>query len=203
MGRSAHPPEFGAVDYRATVWVNDIVVAWHEGGHTPFSCDITGALLPSGNVLVVRAEDPPTDRYIPRGKQHWEAAPTSIFYARTTGIWQTVWLEPVAIGHLETVRITSGVDGNVSVSAKIASPGQAQYLQISILEEGILASAMSLADGPRAVVSAHISDPKLWSPDTPQLYDICIELHGPEDFWTPWTAISGFVPSAHRMGRCC
>ena len=66
---------FGAVDYRATVWVNDIVVAWHEGGHTPFSCDITGALLPSGNVLVVRAEDPPTDRYIPRGKQHWEAAP--------------------------------------------------------------------------------------------------------------------------------
>ena len=172
---------FGAVDYRATVWVNDIVVAWHEGGHTPFSCDITGALLPSGNVLVVRAEDPPTDRYIPRGKQHWEAAPTSIFYARTTGIWQTVWLEPVAISHLETVRITSGVDGNVSVSAKIASPGQAQYLQISILQEGrTLASAMSLADGPRAVVSAHISDPKLWSPDTPQLYDICIELHGPE-----------------------
>jgi beta-galactosidase/beta-glucuronidase len=172
---------FGAVDYRATVWVNRIVVAWHEGGHTPFSCDITGALLPNGNVLVVRAQDPPTDRYIPRGKQHWEAAPTSIFYARTTGIWQTVWLEPVAISHLETVRITSGVDGNVSVSAKIASPGHAKYVNISIHEEGrTLASAMSLADGPRAVVSAHIAEPKLWSPDTPHLYDMRIELHGPE-----------------------
>ena len=74
-------------------------------------------------MLVVRAEDPPTDRYIPRGKQHWEAAPASIFYARTTGIWQTVWLEPVSISHLESMRITSDVDGTVSVSAKIASPG--------------------------------------------------------------------------------
>jgi beta-galactosidase/beta-glucuronidase len=172
---------FGAVDYRATVWVNGIVVAWHEGGHTPFSCDITGALRPSGNLLVVRAEDPPTDRYIPRGKQHWEAAPTSIFYARTTGIWQTVWLEPVAISHLETVRITSNVDGNVSVSAKIASPGYAQYVNISIHEEGrTLASAMSLADGPRAVVSAQFAEPKLWSPDGPHLYGMRIELHGPE-----------------------
>jgi len=172
---------FGAVDYRATVWVNGIVVASHEGGHSPFSCDITGALLPVGNVLVVRAEDPPTDRYIPRGKQHWEAAPASIFYARTTGIWQTVWLEPVALSHLESVRITSTIEGFVSVSAKIASPGQSQCVNLSIHEQGrTLASAMSLADGPGAVVSAHISSPKLWSPDFPHLYSARIELHGPD-----------------------
>jgi beta-galactosidase/beta-glucuronidase len=171
---------FGAVDYRATVWVNGIIVAWHEGGHTPFSTDITGALREDGNVLIVRAEDPPTDRYIPRGKQHWEATPASIFYARTTGIWQTVWLEPVAFSHLESVRITTSLEGVVSISAKITAPGPSQYVSIAIQAQGrTLASAMSLADGPGALVSAHISDPKLWSPDNPHLYDLRLELHGP------------------------
>ena len=172
---------FGAVDYRATVWVNGIVVAWHEGGHTPFSCDITGALRPTENVLVVRAEDPATDRYIPRGKQHWEERPVSIFYARTTGIWQTVWMEPVNASHLENARITSNLDGTISVSVKIAAPAPAQYLTIAITEGArTLASAMSLAEGPRAKVSAQVAEPRLWSPDDPHLYGLKIELHGPE-----------------------
>ena len=141
---------FGAVDYRATVWVNGIVVAWHEGGHTPFSCDITGALRRKGNMVVVRAEDPPTDRYIPRGKQHWEETPASIFYARTTGIWQTVWLEPVSVSHLQSVRITSTIEGSVTVSAKIVCPAHSQFVTISVTDQGrTVASAMSLADGPR------------------------------------------------------
>lgn len=170
----------GAVDYIATVWVNGIVVAMHEGGHTPFSCDITGALRKSGNVLVVRAEDPPTDRYIPRGKQHWESTPASIFYARTTGIWQTVWLEPVPFSHLENLRITSGLDGSVAVSARIVSPGLAQCVEIAIYDQGAkVASAMSLADGPRALVTAQINNPVLWSPGNPHLYDLRVELHGP------------------------
>lgn len=172
---------FGAVDYRAMVWVNGVVVAWHEGGHTPFSCDVTGALLPGGNLIVVRAEDPPTDRYIPRGKQHWEEKPASIFYARTTGIWQTVWLEPVSTSHLESVRITSTIEGTVFASAKISSPHQSQSVSITIIDEGrTLASAMSLADGPVAAVSAQVPDPKLWTPETPHLYNLRIELHGPE-----------------------
>ena len=173
---------FGAVDYRATVWVNGIVVASHEGGHTPFSCDITGALRGAGNIVVVRAEDPPTDRYIPRGKQHWEAKAVSIFYARTTGIWQTVWLEPVPSSHLESVRITSNTEGIVSFSAKIADPAPSQFVRIEIHDgEGrTLASSMSLADGPRALASAYLSEPKLWSPDFPYLYSVRIELHGPD-----------------------
>jgi beta-galactosidase/beta-glucuronidase len=172
---------FGAVDYRSTVWVNGIVVATHEGGHTPFSSDITGALRPEGNILVVRAEDPPTDRYIPRGKQHWEVSPASIFYARTTGIWQTVWLEPVSLSHLETVRITSAIDGSVSFAVKVANPGQSQFVTIAIQDHGrMLASAMSLADGPFTQLSAHILDPKLWSPDRPHLYGVRIELNGPD-----------------------
>ena len=173
---------FGAVDYRATVWVNGIVVASHEGGHTPFSCDITGALRAEGNIVVLRAEDPPTDRYIPRGKQHWEAKAVSIFYARTTGIWQTVWLEPVPASYLESVRITSNTEGIVSFSAKIAGPASSQSVRIEIHDgEGrTLASSMSLADGPRALASAYLSEPKLWSPDFPYLYGVRIELHGPD-----------------------
>lgn len=171
---------FGAVDYRATVWVNGTVVAWHEGGHTPFSCDITSALSPDQNIVVVRAEDPPTDRYIPRGKQHWEPQPASIFYARTTGIWQTVWLEPVSASHMESIRITPAMDGVVSVSTKIGEPGPAQFVTMSILDETRgLASAMSLADGPTAAISAQVLEPKLWSPDQPHLYILHLELHGP------------------------
>jgi beta-galactosidase/beta-glucuronidase len=173
---------FGAVDYRTTVWVNGIVVASHEGGHTPFSCDITGALRPEDNVVVVRAEDPPTDRYIPRGKQHWEAKAVSIFYARTTGIWQTVWLEPVPASYLESVRITSNTEGIVSFSAKIACPAPSQSVRIEIHDgDGrTLASSMSLADGPRALASAYLSEPRLWSPGSPYLYGVRIELHGPD-----------------------
>ena len=170
---------FGAVDYRTMVWVNGIVVTTHEGGHTPFSCDISGELRPGDNILTVRAEDPPTDRYIPRGKQHWEAAPVSIFYARTTGIWQTVWLEPVMPNHLESVRITSTVDGEVSFSVKIRGTSPGLYVTLSIRDGSrTLATATSLADGPDALLSARIATPKLWSPDRPFLYDVRIELNG-------------------------
>jgi len=170
---------FGAVDYRATAWVNGILAGTHEGGHTPFCCDVTGALRDGDNVLVVRAQDPPTDRYIPRGKQHWEEKPASIFYARTTGIWQTVWLEPVAASHLERVRITPAVDGSVLFEARITNPAPYQYVTVAISSEGrTLATGMSLAEGPRATVAATIAEPRLWSPDDPFLYDVRFELHG-------------------------
>jgi beta-galactosidase/beta-glucuronidase len=172
---------FGAVDYKATVWVNGTVVAWHEGGHTPFHCDISGQLQPGVNVLVVRAEDPPQDRYIPRGKQHWEEEPASIFYARTTGIWQTVWLEPVSESHLEHVRITPELDGTVTFAARISGAAHGQHVSVSIRFAGAqVAGGTSLADGPRAQVAARICGPKLWSPDEPNLYEATVELHGPE-----------------------
>ena len=88
---------FGAVDYRATVWANGVVVGEHEGGHTPFTCDLTDARAATSDeaVVVVRAEDQPTDVGQPRGKQDWQAEPHDIWYHRTTGIWQPVWLEQV------------------------------------------------------------------------------------------------------------
>ncbi|MCU1338282.1 MAG: uidA 2 [Bryobacterales bacterium] len=171
---------FGAVDYRATVWVNGVVVASHEGGHTPFHCEITGEVKQGENTLVVRAEDPPEDRYIPRGKQHWEAEAVGIFYARTTGIWQTVWLEPVPTHYLESVRITPRIDGSVSFAAKVRPSGESLFINVTVFRNGrAVASGMGLADGPRASAGIQIAEPKLWSPDRPNLYDVHIELHGP------------------------
>ncbi|MDQ3440290.1 MAG: glycoside hydrolase family 2, partial [Planctomycetota bacterium] len=81
---------FGAVDHIATVWVNDQLVATHEGGYTPFSADVTDALNGRGKqTVVVRAYDDPQDLSKPRGKQDWRLEPHSIWYPRTTGIWQT------------------------------------------------------------------------------------------------------------------
>jgi beta-galactosidase/beta-glucuronidase len=101
---------FGAVDYRATVWVDGTQVAFHEGGHTPFSADATPALAEEENVLVVRAGDPSRDATIPRGKQYWKERSEGIFYTRTTGIWQTVWLEPVGRRRFDSLRLTPDVD---------------------------------------------------------------------------------------------
>ena len=87
----------GAVDYRASVWIDGRLVGEHEGGHVPFALDITRALPSDGEdaLLVVRAEDRPLDAGQPRGKQDWQSEPHDIWYSRTTGIWQSVWLEAV------------------------------------------------------------------------------------------------------------
>jgi hypothetical protein len=102
---------FGAVDYSARVWVDGVHVGAHEGGHTPFSCDLTDALAPDReeHVVVVRAEDPPTDVAQPRGKQDWRPEPHGIWYHRTTGIWQPVWLERVPATHIVEVQWTPDI----------------------------------------------------------------------------------------------
>ncbi len=95
---------FGAVDYEATVWVNGQMVGRHEGGHTPFNFDVTHALVPGANAVTLRVWDPSTDRAIPRGKQYWRPKSESIFYTRTTGIWQPVWIEAVAPVHVTRLQ---------------------------------------------------------------------------------------------------
>ena len=102
---------FGAVDYFAKVWINGSLVATHEGGHTPFSADITDQLDNSGRqTLTVYAFDDPHDLTKPRGKQDWQLEPHAIWYPRTTGIWQTVWLERVAPTYIGKIRWTPHVE---------------------------------------------------------------------------------------------
>ena len=101
---------FGAIDYRAVVWVNDVLVGSRQGGYTPFSFDITPFMTgKSRPTVVVCVEDDPHDLAKPRGKQDWQLEPHSIWYPRTTGIWQTVWMERVPATWLSAVRWRSSL----------------------------------------------------------------------------------------------
>lgn len=102
---------FGAVDYKASVWVNGRLAVEHTGGQTPFFAEISALLVPGETqVIVVRAEDEPRDLQQPRGKQYWEEKPGYIWYHRTTGIWQPVWLEPIPQVAIAELRWTPDVD---------------------------------------------------------------------------------------------
>lgn len=168
---------FGAVDYRATVWINGSYAGEHEGGHTPFRFDITSFIKPGENTVTVRVEDPPADRYIPRGKQHWQKKPESIFYNRTSGIWQTVWLEPVGESYLDRVRVEANQDGVVTFDARILHATAEMQFIATIRHEGeFIATSMAQIAGSQASGAASIRDPLWWSPDSPNLYEITFEL---------------------------
>ena len=112
---------FGAVDYSARVWVNERLAITHEGGHTPFWADITNLLDKSAKQTVtVYVEDDPHDLSKPRGKQDWQLEPHSIWYPRTTGIWQTVWLERLARTYIEKIRWTPHIESRMRCSSKRA-----------------------------------------------------------------------------------
>lgn len=166
---------FGAVDWRADVWVNDVKVGSHCGGYTPFSFDITGALnLKKSNKIVVKVWDPTDKGPQPRGKQ--VAKPNSIWYTPVSGIWQTVWLEPVAEKHIENLRIIPDIDLNVlSVKADLSTASVSDIVEVKVYDEGkLVASAKSLASEPVEV--AMPKEVKLWSPNDPFLYDLKVTL---------------------------
>ncbi len=174
---------FGAVDYRAWVWVNGSLVVFHEGGHTSFQAEITHALHEGENEIVVRVEDISTDRGHPRGKQYWERYSKGIFYTRTTGIWQTVWIEPVGQTWLERAKITPDIDsGAVTVDyiADGVAPGQQIEIEVSFAGQVVAKDASALArSGSRAIVLDDFVRDKagrLWSPEQPNLYDIAFRI---------------------------
>jgi beta-galactosidase/beta-glucuronidase len=168
---------FGAVDYQAMVWVNGKLAGSHEGGSTPFWFDVTPLLKASGNTVTLRAFDPPADRSIPRGKQYWEPKSRGIFYTRTSGVWQTVWMEAVSPTFLELVRITPTTDGAVRFDATVNNPQPDVELRAIVsFDKRRVAEAMSEATRERATAGAIISDPTLWTPEAPRLYDVVFEL---------------------------
>jgi hypothetical protein len=179
---------FGAVDYHARVWVNDIPVAEHEGGHTPFSADVTFALRAEGPQRVtVWAEDDPQDLEKPRGKQDWRLHPHSIWYPRTTGIWQTVWLESVPSTYIASLRWTPSVERWEIALSAFAAGDITGDLRIAIR---LGCGPRVLADDSYAVIGGEVhrrmslSDPGiddyrnelLWSPETPTLLEAEIRL---------------------------
>ena len=189
---------FGAVDWKCDVWVNDIKVGGHTGGYTPFSLNITSALKAKGeNTVTVRVFDPSDRGYQPRGKQ--VERPDGIWYTPVTGIWQTVWLEPVAKRHIESLRTLPNIDrGTVTVNVNAASP-EGTVNEVKVLDGGkVVATAKSVAGEPVQIVMPEGF--KLWSPDEPNIYDMEITLYAPDgkvaDKVKSYTAMRKF--STHR-----
>ncbi|MGQ8338716.1 glycoside hydrolase family 2 protein [Sunxiuqinia sp. A32] len=165
---------FGAVDWKSDIWINDIKVGSHKGGYSPFSFDVTPFLTKSGDQkLVVKVWDPTEKGYQPRGKQ--TSRPEGIWYTPVTGIWQTVWMEPVAEKHIKAVRSTADID-NSKVSIELVSCGT-DYKDLYEVEVFDGTTKIATAKGSATqTVDISIPDAKLWDTDNPFLYDIKVSL---------------------------
>jgi len=165
---------FGAVDFAATIWVNGAVVGSHKGGFDTFGFDITDYLKPGRNELVVQVADPTSAGTQPRGKQILD--PSGIWYTAVSGIWQTVWLEPVPKLHIDDVRATPDIDRGV-VDVAVALSGWANdtdAVKLTASAGGkVIASTITRANR-RATLA--VPNARLWSPDDPYLYDLKAEL---------------------------
>ena len=164
---------FGAVDWRAEVFVNDIKIGMHEGGYTPFSFDITPYLKDGVQKLTVKIWDPTDDGPQPRGKQ--VNKPGGIWYTPVTGIWQTVWLEPVNATSIVDIRTNPNIDDN-TLSVQVATRGSSygDLIEINVLDGANVINTVKVAAGQEAVIT--VPSPKLWSPESPFLYDMEVAL---------------------------
>ena len=165
---------FGAVDWKAEVWVNDVKVGEHTGGFTPFYFDITSVLNKGNNDLVVKVWDPSDRGEQPRGKQI--ANPHGIWYTPVTGIWQTVWLEPVATQYITNLKTTPDIDNN-SVKVEVAAnTTSADKVEVKVFDgKNLVAKGAALNGVP--VELAMPANTKLWSPDSPFLYNMEVTLY--------------------------
>lgn len=195
---------FGAVDHAATIWVDGRLAGEHCGGYTPFRFDVTELVAPSAAAfeLVVRAEDDPQDLAKPRGKQDWLATPHAIWYPRTSGIWQTVWLERVPRRWIESLRWTPNLERwefglEVRVAGCVSDLHQDGRRSAGCglrLRVQMRVGTLVLADDEYGVLGTEVSrrialsDPGiddyrnefLWSPQTPTLFDVTLELRDAE-----------------------
>jgi hypothetical protein len=176
---------FGAVDWETRVWVNGELVGEHRGGYDPFSFDITDALLPGAEeqVILVGVWDPTDASTQPRGKQ--VRNPQGIWYTPTTGIWQTVWLEPVADSRVLRVDVQARLSGIVTVAPQLWLPRPGTYtIGVTARDGGDVAGGVEMALN--AAAGTPITTPSItfelldtakpWSPESPHLYDLEVIL---------------------------
>lgn len=165
---------FGAVDWKTETWINGIKVGEHTGGFTPFSFDITNALRRGTNSLVVKVWDPTDKGPQPRGKQ--VSKPHGIWYTPVSGIWQTVWLEPVSSHYVTNIKTTPDIDVNkVKIEIETDHIGYSDKLEVKVFEGSHLAAMGTSINGLPVEVFMP-ADVKYWSPDSPFLYQMEISL---------------------------
>lgn len=178
---------FGAVDYLCQVWVNGQHQITHEGGHISFEMEITKALLEEENVITVMVQDRVEDLEMPRGKQFWKEESEGIFYTRTTGIWQSVWLEAVNEGYLDHVFITPDLDHmRAEFQYEIRGVRHAQ-LKTQISFEGCEMASLTVEaereEGSFSVLldqqilkNWNFQEELAWTPENPRLFDVTFTL---------------------------
>ena len=166
---------FGAVDQIATVWVNGQQVAHHEGGYTEFSADITKALRgPGSQVITVQVQDRNEANAFPVGKQRNN--PAGIFYTGASGIWQTVWLEPVRAAHIDKLDITPDLAG-LTVTPRVSGTTDERAVVVAADPAGRVVATGSGRAG--ETIRLPIPNPHLWTPDDPYLYDLTVAVVSP------------------------
>jgi len=165
---------FGAVDWKADVFVNDILIGSHQGGYTPFSFDITPFLTgKSKHKLVVRVWDPTDRGFQPRGKQ--VSRPNSIWYTAVTGIWQTVWLEPVSPNHITAIKTIPNIDsGALSVTVSTSKANTNDIIEVKLLDKGqVIATGKGISCNE---ILMSVKNPTLWDTENPYLYDMKVTV---------------------------
>jgi len=179
---------FGAVDYWAEVWVNGESVGTHEGGQTPFCFEISRALVDQEKqVLVVRAEDPPHDLSLPRGKQDWKESSHDIWYNRTSGIWQPVWIELVRAPYISSLQWHPDLDrGVLGVALRLTSHAEeAAQVRIQVfMADGLVADDVSLIQATelRRDIALELDpmsmnvEQMVWSPEAPNLLEATVTV---------------------------
>lgn len=176
---------FGAVDYTCRVWVNGQHIGGHTGGHVGFFLDITEALQTGENTVTVLAEDNHADREMPRGKQYWGEKPRSIFYTPTSGIWQTVWLEPVSEDRLVSVRVTPDLAGRqVFFDYELSRPGLTLAAEVmapdgkavSARSDGEARGRLALSLDREGLDGGAYVDQYAWCPEHPVLFQTVYEV---------------------------
>ncbi len=161
---------FGAVDWQCTLWINGTKVGDHTGGYDPFSFDITTNVKAGDNELVLSVYDPTDTGYQPRGKQVLK--PGGIMYTAVTGIWQTVWLEVVPANYIESLKIVPNVDrGVVTVTVNASNSDK---VELTAMADGLV---VATKQGPVGkALDLPIPEARLWSSDSPFLYDLKVTL---------------------------
>lgn len=203
---------FGAIDYESDVWVNGHHVFRHEGGHVPFSVDITDFVNDVANRVVVRAADFSKDLSLPRGKQYWKEQSASIFYTRTTGIWQSVWLEAVDEIHITNVRFTPDIDKQeIAVETFVSEVPEGQKVRVHVdvtfagkpvkeatvdVPDKMIRTTLHLGES-----ADRIGEGRLWSPEHPNLYHVTLTVEVDEQVTDKVDSYFGMRKIAVENGR--
>jgi beta-galactosidase/beta-glucuronidase len=169
---------FGAVDYAAQVWLNGEPVGENRGGHVPFSFEVTGQLRPGRNRLTLRVEDSDDPRQ-PRGRQRWTDAPADGSHTPSSGIWQTVWLEPAAATHIARLRITPRIHQDAAQLELQIACAQRPGLKLrarALLQGREVAQGVVPVDSARVALELPLRQTALWTPEQPFLYDLELTL---------------------------